>query len=73
VPTYDYECRACNDVQEINLPINYEEEIRCGHCGNVLSIFGESNPLQGKWLGGKELDCQDWDCEDYCWCDSLEE
>ncbi len=51
MPTYDYECRSCDDIQEINLPIDYKEEIRCGHCGNVLSKLFSANPIHFKGTG----------------------
>lgn len=51
MPTYDYECRSCGDNQEINLPIDYKEEIRCGHCGNVLFKIFSANPIHFKGSG----------------------
>lgn len=51
MPTYDYECRSCGDTQEINLPINHEGEINCGHCGNVLFKVFSANPIHFKGSG----------------------
>jgi hypothetical protein len=36
----------------------------------IQSIFGESDPLQGNWLGWQECDL---DCEGCSECDTFEE
>jgi predicted nucleic acid-binding Zn ribbon protein len=36
---------------EINLPINNEEEIKCGLCGNVLFKIFSANPIHFKGTG----------------------
>lgn len=51
MPTYDYECRSCCDVQEIVLPVTHEGEINCGHCGNVLFKVFSANPVHFKGTG----------------------
>lgn len=51
MPAYDYECRSCNDIQEITLPYNHEGEINCGHCGNVLFKVFSANPIHFKGTG----------------------
>jgi putative FmdB family regulatory protein len=55
MPNYDYECRSCGENQEITLPSDYKEEIRCGHCGNVLFKIFSANPIHFKGTGwGKD-------------------
>ena len=51
MPVYDYECRSCDDVQEITLPFSHEGEINCGHCGNVLFKVYSANPIHFKGTG----------------------
>jgi putative FmdB family regulatory protein len=51
MPAYDYECRTCSEVIEINLPINNTEEIKCDLCGNVLFKVFSANPIHFKGSG----------------------
>lgn len=51
MPVYDYECRSCNDVQEITLPIDSDKEIRCARCGNLLFKVFSANPIHFKGTG----------------------
>jgi len=55
LPTYDYECRTCDTVQELTLPFDKSQEIKCVHCGNVLFKVFSANPIHFKGTGwGKD-------------------
>lgn len=54
MPSYDFECRSCSVTQEFTIPINYDKEIKCDHCGNVLFKVFSANPIHFKgdgWAG----------------------
>ena len=51
MPTYDYECRSCEKVQELTLPIDHDKELTCESCGNVLFKVFSANPIHFKGSG----------------------